>query len=96
MCDGCLFRSRGTSEDVELYVEPFVGVGMELIVLVAEFTRADSLVNGLGLGCGAVFVSCREIRSRLSCDQGKTKQTSADEEGIVASCAAISCKDIGG
>ena len=43
----CLLPSRGAPKFVKLNVEPFIDVGMDLVVLVADLLRGQPLLQSL-------------------------------------------------
>lgn len=57
--DGGVVCGRGSVEDVKVDAEPVVDATVQGVVLGAERGRVDALLEGLGLGRGAVFVLSR-------------------------------------
>ena len=57
--DGSVVCGRGSVEDVKVDAEPVVDAPMQGVVFGAERSRVDALLEGLGLGRGAVFVLSR-------------------------------------
>jgi hypothetical protein len=57
--DGGVVCGRGSVENVKVDAEPVVDAAVQGVVLGAERGRVDALLEGLGLGRGAVFVLSR-------------------------------------
>lgn len=52
----CLLGGGSATEDVEANVEPFVDLGVQLVVLVAQLFRCALFFDSLGLGGSSVLV----------------------------------------
>ena len=56
LSDFRLLVGRGPAKDVEANVEPFVDLGVQLVVLVAQLFRCALFFDSLGLGGSSVLV----------------------------------------
>lgn len=64
LCNLGLLVGWCPAKDIKANVEPFVNLGVELVVLVAELLGCALFFYGLCLGCGTVFVSTTDEQGR--------------------------------
>ena len=61
-----LFGGGGSTEKIEIYLEPIVDVPMYYMVSVAQFPWRDTLLESPCLTCRSVFVGSTDIHSLVT------------------------------